>query len=229
MTLKKRYIKGLLNKKIYLILDYGLVGDRISEYAKAILDTGVNLIQIRAKDISDAQFLTQACQIRRITKDNEIALIINDRIDIALAIEADGVHLGQDDIPLIIARKLLGERIIGISTHNLIQAKKAEKDGADYIALGPIFKTNTKFDAGIPLGVELITKIKQAVTIPVVAIGGINEDNIQQVLNAGADMVAVASAILKQMDISEATKRLIRVTKQYHETSAYYHNPAIGS
>lgn len=229
MTLRKRYIKGLLNKKLYLILDYGLVGDRIKECASAVLDTEVKVIQIRAKNISDAKFFSQAYQIREITKDNGITLIINNRIDIALAVEADGVHLGQDDVPLIIARKLLGEKIIGISTHNLIQAKKAQRDGADYIGVGPIFKTNTKLEAGIPLGIELITQIKQAVTIPVVAIGGINEDNIQQVLNAGADMVAVASAILKQMDIAEAIKRLMRATKQNHETSSYCHNPAIGS
>lgn len=217
MTLRKRYIKGLLNKKLYLILDYGLVGDRIKECASAVLDTEVKVIQIRAKDISDAKFFSQAYQIREITKDNGITLIINDRIDIALAVEADGVHLGQDDVPLIIARKLLGEKIIGISTHNLIQAKKAQRDGADYIGVGPIFKTNTKIESGIPLGIELITQIKQAVTIPVVAIGGINEDNIQQVLNARADMVAVASAILKQIDIAEAIKRLMRTTTNVPE------------
>jgi thiamine-phosphate pyrophosphorylase len=134
--------------------------------------------------------------LRSITRDFDAALVVNDHPDIALAAEADGVHLGQDDLPLREARKIMGkDAIIGISTHTIEQAIIAQKDGADYIGFGPIFHTTTK-DAGSPQGTDRLREVKKHIDIPVVAIGGINITNIRSVIEAGADAVAVASAIL---------------------------------
>jgi thiamine-phosphate pyrophosphorylase len=161
-----------------------------------VLQSGIKFIQYREKDKTRRQIYEEALELRKLTLDFNATLIINDHADIALAVEADGVHLGQDDLPLREARKIMGNRIIGISTHNLQQAKAAEEGGADYIGFGPVFHTATK-DAGMPAGIDNLKIIKQNVNIPLVAIGGINLDNIESVINVGADAVAVATAILK--------------------------------
>jgi thiamine-phosphate diphosphorylase len=141
-------------------------------------------------------------------------LIVNDHPDIALAADADGVHLGQDDLPVKEARKIMGKnRIIGISTHTVEQARDAGRDGADYIGFGPVFHTTTK-DAGRPMGIEMLREIKRQVQIPVIAIGGINAENIRPVLETGVDAVAVSSAILRG-DIEENTKRFLEIIKAY--------------
>jgi thiamine-phosphate diphosphorylase len=147
-----------------------------------------------------------------IAKKFDATLIVNDHPDIALAADADGVHLGQDDLPVKEARKIMGKnRIIGISTHTVEQARDADRDGADYIGFGPVFHTTTK-DAGRPKGIEMLREIKRQVRIPVVAIGGITTENIRPVLEAGADAVAVASAMLRG-DIEENTKRFLEIIK----------------
>ena len=138
-----------------------------------------------------------AVKIREITREYNAVFIVNDYADIALSVDADGVHLGQDDLPLKEARRIMGKmKIIGISTHNVEQAIAAEAGGADYIGFGPVFHTTTK-DAGRPKGTDMVREVKTHVHIPVVAIGGINLGNLDQVLETGADAVAVSSAILR--------------------------------
>jgi thiamine-phosphate pyrophosphorylase len=136
--------------------------------------------------------------------------LVDDRIDVALAANASGVHIGQGDMPLVLARKILGnKRIIGVTVHNPKEALQAQKGGADYVSVSPIFSTGTKSDAGAPCGVGLIKEIKKKVRLPVAAIGGINETNIKQVIAAGADSAAVISAIICSDDPKAAAKKII--------------------
>lgn len=161
-----------------------------------VLKSGVRWVQYREKGKSRREVYEEAARLRKLTQDFNAVLIVNDHADIAMCVNAAGVHLGQKDLPLREARKIMGKnRIVGISTHSLEQAIEAEKGGADYIGFGPVFHTTTK-DAGGPKGVSMLREVKKQVTIPLVAIGGINFENIQLVLDAGADAVAVASAIL---------------------------------
>jgi thiamine-phosphate pyrophosphorylase len=160
------------------------------------LKAGITFIQYRRKGGTRREFFEEALKFRKLTRYFNATLIINDFADIALAVDADGVHLGQDDLPMQEARKIMGNKIVGISTHDLAQAKEAEAGGADYIGFGPVFHTSTK-DAGSPRGTAALKMIKQSVAIPVVAIGGINIHNISSVMQAGADAVAVASALCR--------------------------------
>jgi len=161
-----------------------------------VLRSGVRWVQYREKGKSRREVYEEADRLRKLTQDFNAVLIVNDHADIAMCVNAEGVHLGQEDLPLREARKIMGKnRIVGISTHSLEQAIEAEKGGADYIGFGPVFHTTTK-DAGRPKGVSILREVKKQVNIPVIAIGGINLENIQLVLDAGADAVAVASAIL---------------------------------
>jgi len=152
----------------------------------------------------------EAIAIRALTGRHKAVFIINDHIDIALAVNADGVHLGQEDLPVEDARRIMGrKKIIGISTHSLKQAVRAERAGADYIGFGPMFETSTK-DAGMPKGLRLLREVRRHITIPVVAIGGITTGKVSSVLEAGADAAAVMSAILRG-DIRENVKEFMRV------------------
>jgi thiamine-phosphate pyrophosphorylase len=180
---------------------------------RLVLEAGVTFVQYREKDRTRREIYEEAVRLRELTRLFNAVLIINDHADIALAVEADGVHLGQDDLPLREARKIMGDRIIGISTHSLDQAKDAEAGGADYIGFGPVFHTTTK-DAGAPKGVDIIRVIKQNVNIPVVAIGGIGPENLSSVLNSGADAVAVATAVCRG-DISQNAKELVRIIQMH--------------
>jgi thiamine-phosphate pyrophosphorylase len=211
----KDKVRDIRQWKLYVMLDRGLIGDRDPrEISRAVVAAGVRVIQWRDKEGSDRETIKVIHQLMQCKALENIDVIINDKVDIALAAEADGVHLGQDDLPLSEVRNLLGEKIISISTHGVEEAIRAEKEGADYVALGPVFPTQTKKDAGSPLGVEKIREIKQAIRIPLVAVGGINETNIGEVAAAGADAVAVASAILKAKDITTATKDLLNKFKK---------------
>ena len=176
-----------------------------------VLRAGIKCIQYREKDHSRREIYRNAVTLRELTRSFGATLIINDHADIALAVWADGVHLGQDDLPLKEARKIMGGRIVGISTHNLDQAKEAELGGADYIGFGPVFHTTTK-DAGTPKGIDNIRTVKENVSIPLVAIGGISLDNILSVINAGADAVALATAICKG-DAAANAEKFVRFFK----------------
>jgi len=178
------------------------------DMTRKVLLKGVRWIQFREKETSRREIYQNAIRLRRLTKDYDAVFVVNDFPDIAMCAGADGVHLGQDDLPLKEARKIMGrDRIIGISTHSLEQAAEAEKDGADYIGFGPVFPTLTK-DAGGPKGIAMLREIRKQINIPVVAIGGISLENISSVLQTGVNAVAVASAILRG-DIEENAKRFM--------------------
>ncbi|MFH1657447.1 MAG: thiamine phosphate synthase [bacterium] len=196
---------------LYLIVCPQITSNCIEIVRKGIKG-GVKIVQLRAKEMPDNKVLALAKQIRIITKKNQVQFVINDRLDIALAVEADGVHLGQDDLPIKEAKQLLKDKIIGISVHSLKEAVRAEKQGADYIGLGPIFQTKTKVSKA--LGIKIITQIKKEIKIPIVAIGGINKDNAQEVLAAGASCVAVVSTICGAKDIAKAAKELATISKK---------------
>jgi len=182
------------------------------DMVSAVLRAGISFIQYRDKGRPRREVYEEASRLRELTQSFGAALIVNDHADIALAVGADGVHLGQDDLPLKEARKIMGPRIIGISTHNMEQAKEAEAGGADYIGYGPIFHTSTK-DAGSPKGIDDLRVIKRNVGIPVVAIGGITAASVFAVLGAGADAVAVATAICKG-DIQKNAERLVESLRE---------------
>ena len=185
----------------------------LKEIVTIVLSTGVRWIQYREKDKSRRDIYRGALMLRELTDKFRASLIVNDYADIAIAVNADGVHLGQDDLPLKEARKILGkEKIIGISTHSIEQAIEAEQGGASYIGFGPIFHTKTK-DAGEPKGIEILREVKRHIKIPVIAIGGISAENLESVIDAGADAVAVSSAII-QGDIAENIIRFLHILKK---------------
>jgi thiamine-phosphate pyrophosphorylase len=159
--------------------------------------------------MSSRDFIQLAQKARDLTIPFDCKLIVNDRIDIALGSAADGVHLGQEDLPLEVGRKLLGDRLIGISTHSLEQAKEAEANGADYIGFGPIFGTATKNTGYTARGVEMLARVRAAVALPIIAIGGITEANIQEVWRAGADSAAIISDILKADDVTAKVSAIL--------------------
>jgi thiamine-phosphate pyrophosphorylase len=175
---------------------------------------GATIIQLRGKKWTSRKFLDVGIKAFRILSRKNIPLIINDRVDIALACEADGVHLGQDDMPLPHAREILGRnRIIGISASTVEEAEAAEKGGADYIGAGPIFRTWSKRDIGPVLGMEGLRKIREKVKIPILAIGGISAANVAEVISAGADGVALISAITAATNPQKAAEKIIESIK----------------
>ena len=185
----------------------------LKEIVTIVLSAGVRWIQYREKDKSRRDIYREALMLRELTDKSGASLIVNDYTDIALAVNSDGVHLGQDDLPLKEARKILGkEKIIGISTHSIEQAIEAEQGGASYIGFGPIFHTKTK-DAGEPKGIEMLKEVKRHIKIPVIAIGGIKTENLKSVIDA--DAVAVSSAII-QGDIADNAIRFLSILENDH-------------
>lgn len=199
-------------KGFYFITDSKLSRAGIFNDVKDALKAKVKIIQYRQKNAGTKRMYEEASAIRKLCKN--VAFLVNDRVDVALAVGADGVHLGQDDLPYKTARRLLGKkRIIGLTVHNLQEALEAQKNKADYIAVGPIFPTSTKTNAGKPVGTCLITKIKKYVTIPVVAIGGVNLENAASVVNAGADAICAISAVLPSIDVKSQIMKFQRFFK----------------
>jgi thiamine-phosphate pyrophosphorylase len=209
--------KELLNNiDLYFITDSNLTKKGILNDVKSAISAGVKIIQYREKEGTTREMFSKASAIKNMCVKANVLFIINDRVDIALATDADGVHLGDDDMPYHVARKLLGKnKIVGLTIHDLNEAKNAEVMGADYIGVSPIFKTTTKIDAGTPKGLNLIKEIKNNISIPFVAIGGINEDNIKSVLNAGAKSVAIISAIISKENVKEECKKFIDIILSY--------------
>lgn len=183
---------------LYLVTDRTLSRDRSSEeIVSAAVRGGVTCVQLREKHCSTREFIREARSLQPLLHRLKIPLIINDRLDVALAIAADGIHLGQSDMHISDARRLVGKKmIIGISAENFDDAIVAEQEGADYIGISPVFATETKTDTAAPLGLEGIRRIRRAVGIPLVGIGGINFSNAREIISAGADGVAVVSAII---------------------------------
>ena len=171
-----------------------------------LLEAGIRWVQYREKHKTKREMFCEALKLKELARKYHACLIINDHADIALAVDADGVHLGQDDLPLAEARRIMGKRIIGISTHSADEAIQAEQGGADYIGFGPVFHTETK-DAGAPKGVEALRRIRNSVKIPVVAIGGIKAGNARSVFETGC-RIAVSSGLLAG-DIGENAKEFL--------------------
>jgi len=200
---------------------YPVTCERLSEgrsnlqVLEAVIQGGSTIIQLREKDYPKRDLYNLALKFREITTRAGVLLIINDHVDIALAVEADGVHLGQEDLPVQVARKLAPELLIGASTHSLEQALKAEKNGADYINIGPIFSTKTKEGVGRSLGPEAIANISPHVKVPFTVMGGISEANIDQVLARGARRVAMVTAITKAEDIAAKVKSLKEKIREF--------------
>lgn len=200
---------------LYLVTDRKVLGARdLAQSIESAIQGGVTLVQLREKSISSKEFLEVAKRVKEITSNYGIPLIINDRLDIALGVDAEGLHVGQDDLPLLKARDLFGpNKIIGVSTSTIEEALLAQQQGADYLGVGAIFSTPTKTDAP-EVTLEQLEMIKKSVSIPVVAIGGIGLNNLPQIIAAGVDGVAVVSAILAQEDVFGAAKRLRDIISQ---------------
>lgn len=195
--------------QLYLILDKKLCGDRdLLTLAEEAVKGGVDIIQLRDKESTVRKIVEIASRLSKLAQKKKITFIINDRVDIALAVGAQGVHLGDDDFPLNLARQILGrDKIIGISTHSLAEAREAQEEGADYVSVGAIFPTQTKLESPV-VGVETIREIAKEVRIPFVAIGGINLNNVKEVIKAGAKRIAVGKAILESEDVCETAREL---------------------
>jgi len=201
---------------LYFITDRNLTKKTIMSDVASALKSGVKVIQYREKELPTKEMYHEAKAIKELTSQNNAILIINDRIDIALAVDADGVHIGQEDMPFDKARQLLGEeKIIGLTVHNVEEALLGERVGADYLGVSPIFATQTKLDAGKPSGLELIRQVKEKAKMPIVAIGGINYDNLDSVLKAGAPNVAVISAIVTKDDVEEECRKFFKKIRDF--------------
>lgn len=200
---------------IYAIIDLKVVTGDLHGITEKVIDGGANIVQLRAKEVSAKEFLKAGTTINKVCKSRGIPFIINDRVDIAIAVDSDGVHLGQDDMPVHLARNIMPEgTLIGLSVHSLSEAENAIAQKPDYIGIGPVFFTGTKEDAISPIGMDIVTKVKKKINFPIVAIGGINEQNIKEVFNSGADAAAVCTAIFGAVDIKLAAQKLVSQWKR---------------
>lgn len=209
-------MKAQPDYSIYLVTDDGcLQGRALIDCVREALEGGVTLVQYRAKTASSAEMYAEALQLKALCDSFNVALIINDRLDIAMAVGAAGVHLGQDDLPCAVARKLLGEDyIIGVSAHNPAEAKAALQSGADYLGCGAVFGTATKADVQ-KLGTDGLAAICREKGLPVVGIGGVTADNYREVRAAGADGAAIVSGILAQPDIRATVRAIATVSREF--------------
>ncbi len=210
-------LRRLRQAGIYLVTSQALSAGRTTlEIARGALAGGIRLIQLREKELPARAFLRLAEQMRRITADAGALLIINDRLDIAMAAGADGVHLGQDDLPVTAARRLAPDLIIGASTHSIAEARQAEQDGASYINIGPLFPTRTKQWTGEFLGLDGLRGIAAAVSVPFTVMGGIKPRHIPELRRAGAEIIAVVTAITAAPDPAGAARELLNAMKEDH-------------
>jgi len=180
------------------------------EMVKAQIRGGADVIQLREKQLSKRRRVEFGFEVRKVTREAGVLFIVNDDVDIALILDADGVHLGQDDIPIELARPLMKDKIIGVSTHSERQINEAVSAGADYIGVGPIFETATKEDREPLVGTALLSKVRDICPIPYVAIGGISKANLSNVIRAGCTRVAVISDVLLAEDIEEQCRAIKR-------------------
>lgn len=203
-------MKPEIDYTLYLCTDRNIMtADSIEESVELAIKGGVTIVQLREKECNSLEFYELALAVKQITDAYEVPLIINDRIDIALAVGADGVHLGQKDVPVQVARNLLGsDKIVGATANTVEAAVKAWKSGADYLGVGDIFGTTTKADTR-HITLEELKEIRQSVQIPVVAIGGVKAENISLLKSTGVDGAAVISAVIGQKDITAAAEELI--------------------
>ncbi len=202
--------------RLYLITDRSILGAEVSlpEAVERALKGGVKAVQLREKDMGTRPLLEMAYAIRALTREYGAKLFVNGRVDVALAVGADGVHLGRADIPLSAARRAAGDSmLIGVSTHSIREARSAEEEGADFITLGPVYETPSKLRYGRPIGLRPLREIREDVAIPVFAIGGITRERVEEVVEAGASGVALISAILASCDIKSTAEEFMRLLK----------------
>lgn len=192
----------------YFITDAASSSAGILRDAEKAVACGAAIVQYRNKDAATGVLLREAALLKKICAGTGSRLVINDRVDIALAVDADGIHLGRDDLPYAEARRLLGrDRIIGLTVHSVTEAREAESAGADYLGVSPIFQTATKSDAGNPCGIGTLKAIREACRVPLAAVGGIDLFNIRAVVEAGADMVCAISAVAAAPDMAAEIRK----------------------
>ena len=197
---------------LYLVTSQSLSNGRsTADIVKAALAGGVRLIQLREKDLCLQEFVTLAEEVRRLTSAAGAILIINDRLDVALAVGADGLHLGQDDFPLHVARRLAPSMIIGASSHSLVEAREARDAGASYVNIGPVFPTETKQCPDGFLGLDPVREVIRVLDIPVTVMGGIKRRHIPELLEAGAETIALVTAVTSSPDPEAAARDLLSV------------------
>ena len=208
-------INRTVDYSVYLVTDTDICPrENLIKVCREAIEGGVTPIQLREKNLSSREFYNEAVALKKLCADRNVPLLINDRVDIALAADADGVHLGQSDLPIEAARRVLGEnKIIGLSAGRAEEALNAERSGADYLGVGAMFPTATKKDAN-NVGVGILREIRGLVKIPIVGIGGINTENIEQLYGTGADGVAVVSCIMGSGAPREAAK-ILREKSRY--------------
>lgn len=203
---------------LYVVTDARAPGGHVA-MARAALQGGAKIIQLRDKTANTRELLAMAHKIRQLTRDADALFFINDRVDVAVAAEADGVHLGPDDLPLEIARPIIGtEMLLGVSCADETEAREAQNGGADYIGAGAVFGTQTKLDAGAAIGVDALRAIVRATTLPVAGIGGVTRENLRAIIETGARMACVVSAIASAPDelgMQAATRKLVEVANGY--------------
>ncbi|MCH1627008.1 thiamine phosphate synthase [Fredinandcohnia quinoae] len=200
---------------LYAVTDRAWLGDRtLAEQVEDAIIGGVTFVQLREKSLPYDEFLKQAIHIKKITDTFKVPFVINDNVEVAIASDADGVHVGQEDLSVKKVRSMIGsDKILGVSVQTVEQALKAEQEGANYLGIGDVFGTKTKHDA-TPMNFETVKEICTNVSIPVVAIGGINETNLLELSGSGVDGVAVISAIFANSDIVEACQKLLELSKK---------------
>lgn len=203
----------MIDLSLYLVTDRSLSNGRSIEWiVEEAVRGGVTMVQLREKDCSTREFIELAIHLKQKLQSLNVPLIINDRLDIALAANADGLHIGQNDMPYEIARRLLGpHKIIGLSVENMQQAREANNIDVDYIGISPVFGTPTKTDTASPFGLEGVQQVMLFTKHPAVAIGGINLDNVAGIVQAGANGIAVVSAICSANDPQQAARQLTQV------------------
>ena len=198
-----------VNYGLYLVTDTNICPrEKLLSVTESAIKGGVTLVQLREKDISTREFFAEASELKKLCKHYDVPLLINDRIDIALAVDADGIHIGQSDMPLKVSR-----RIIGLSAGNVNQAVEALNDGADYLGVGAVFPTSTKKDAS-NVGIDMLKQVRKSVDIPIVGIGGINPENISQLYGSGIEGVAVVSCIMGSENPYAVSKQLSQMVKE---------------
>jgi thiamine-phosphate pyrophosphorylase len=208
-----------IDYSLYLVTDRNLAQGRpVSEVVRQAVRGGVTVVQLREKDAPGRFFLEEARRLKELLAEYRVPLIINDRVDVALAADADGVHLGQDDLPLEAGRALLGpDKVIGISVSTVTEAEAAAAGGADYLGVSAIFATPTKTDTPPPVGLEGVARLRAVVNLPLVGIGGLNPTNAAAVIRAGCDGIAVVSAIMAAPDPEQAARDLRREVQRGRE------------
>jgi len=210
-----------MDAALYVILDRGAARGRdLADLLEAVIAGGCRMVQLREKEWPSGRLLPLAERLRARCAAAGVTFVVNDRLDLALAVGADGVHLGQDDLPARAARPLLrGGMILGVSTHSLAQARAAQADGAHYIAVGSMFATRSKADFQL-VGPDLIRKLRAEIRVPLIGIGGITHDNVREVIGAGADGVAVISAVGAADDPRAATERFLTLIRAARDLTA---------